>query len=90
MSLFLGASSQRKKEYLNKIAPAAAQKNINNEILSVLAILVPAFGEQQRIATCLTTLDDLITAHSAKLSALKTHKKGLMQQLFPSSNEVEA
>jgi len=50
----------------------------------------PSFAEQQRIATCLTSLDDLITAHSAKLSSLKTHKKGLMQQLFPSPDEVEA
>jgi len=33
---------------------------------------------------------DLITSQSAKLSALKTHKKGLMQQLFPSPEEVEA
>jgi len=45
--------------------------------------------EQHRIATCLTSLDDLITAQSAKLSALKTHKRGLMQQLFPSPEEVE-
>jgi len=52
--------------------------------------LFPSFEEQKRIATCLTTLDDLITAHSAKLSALKTHKRGLMQQLFPSPEEVEA
>jgi len=33
---------------------------------------------------------DLINAQSAKLSALKTHKKGLMQQLFPFPEEVEA
>jgi len=45
--------------------------------------------EQQRIAACLTTLDDLITAQSAKLSDLKTHQKGLMQQLFPSENLEE-
>ena len=50
----------------------------------------PTVPEQKRIATCLTTLDDLITAQSAKLSALKTHKKGLMQQLFPSPEEAEA
>jgi type I restriction enzyme S subunit len=43
--------------------------------------------EQQRIADCLTGLDDLITAESTKLSALKTHKKGLMQQLFPTPAE---
>jgi len=29
-------------------------------------------------------------AQAAKIDALKTHKKGLMQQLFPSPEEVEA
>ena len=42
------------------------------------------------IADCLTSLDDLIAAQTQKLDALKTHKKGLMQQLFPSPEEVEA
>jgi len=46
--------------------------------------------EQQRIASCLTSLDTLITAETQKLEALKTHKKGLMQQLFPSPEEVAA
>ena len=46
--------------------------------------------EQQRIASCLSSLDALITAETQKLEALKTHKKGLMQQLFPSPEEVEA
>jgi type I restriction enzyme, S subunit len=41
--------------------------------------------EQQRIADCLTSLDDLISSQTQKLEALKTHKKGLMQQLFPFS-----
>src|SRR6476661_7725466 len=39
--------------------------------------------EQQKIACCLSSLDDLITAHSQKLEVLKQHKKGLMQNLFP-------
>lgn len=52
-------------------------------------IRFPRLPEQQRIADCLTTLDDLIAAHTQKLVALKTHKKGLMQQLFPSPGEVE-
>jgi type I restriction enzyme, S subunit len=38
----------------------------------------------------LSALDDLIAAQTQKLEALKTHKKGLMQQLFPSTEEVEA
>ena len=50
----------------------------------------PTVKEQQRIATCLSSLDALITAATQQLEALKTHKKGLMQQLFPSPEEVEA
>ena len=47
----------------------------------------PEPAEQQRIADCLSSLDALIAAESEKLDALKTHKKGLMQQLFPSPEE---
>jgi type I restriction enzyme S subunit len=50
----------------------------------------PKSGEQQRIADCLTSLDDLITAETRKLDTLKTHKKGLMQQLFPQVGEDDA
>ncbi|MEB8487718.1 MULTISPECIES: restriction endonuclease subunit S [Acidithiobacillus] len=46
--------------------------------------------EQQRIASCLISLDALITSETQKLEALKTHKNGLMQQLFPSPEAVEA
>jgi type I restriction enzyme S subunit len=35
-------------------------------------------------------VDELIAAQARKLDSLKTHKKGLMQQLFPSPEEVEA
>lgn len=40
-------------------------------------------AEQQKIASCLSELDALIASESAKEEALKNHKKGLMQQLFP-------
>ncbi|MDA1055002.1 MAG: restriction endonuclease subunit S [Planctomycetota bacterium] len=53
-------------------------------------IVLPEVPEQQRIATSLSSLDALITAETQKLEALKTHKKGLMQQLFPSPEEIEA
>ena len=42
------------------------------------------------IAGCFTGVDDLIAAQTQKLATLKTHKKGLMQQLFPSAQAVEA
>lgn len=56
-------------------------------------LFIPDTPEQQRIALCLSNLDALITAETQKLDALKTHKKGLMQQLFPvmdAKAEVEA
>ena len=46
--------------------------------------------EQKGIAKCLKYLDDFITAAVQELDMLKTHKKGLMQQLFPSMEAVEA
>lgn len=49
----------------------------------------PAPSEQQRIASCLSSLDALITLETQKLEGLKTHKKGLMQQLFPSPEDVK-
>ena len=39
--------------------------------------------EQKRIADLLYSLDTQITAETTQLAALKTHKQGLMQQLFP-------
>ena len=44
----------------------------------------PKSGEQQKIADCLSSLDDLIAAEGRMLDALRHHKQGLMQQLFPS------
>jgi type I restriction enzyme S subunit len=52
------------------------------DILDMVAPF-PKKDEQQRIADCLSSLDTQITAESNQLAALKTHKQGLMQQLFP-------
>jgi type I restriction enzyme S subunit len=57
---------------------------LDTDELKALKLRLPPPAEQHRIATCLTTLDTLITAETQKYEALKTHKKGLMQQLFPS------
>lgn len=44
-------------------------------------------GEQQKIADCLSSLDELIEATAQKVEALKEHKKGLMQRLFPAEGK---
>ena len=85
---FLESIMRLKKEHLNQIATTGAQKNINNEILGALTVLVPSIDEQSRIEYCLSSLDTLITAQAAKIESLKTYKRGLMQQLFPAPEEV--
>ncbi len=56
--------------------------------ISKLRVPLPSLPEQQKIADCLGSLDDLIRAEEAALEALKKHKKGLMQQLFPAEGET--
>lgn len=48
-----------------------------------LSVKMPKPEEQQKIAECLSALDEHIASESAKIESLKDHKKGLMQQLFP-------
>jgi len=61
---------------------------INSSDLSAIMVEVPEPNEQQKIADFLSSLDGLIAAQSEKLDALKTHKKGLMQRLFPRDGET--
>ena len=62
-------------------------KLMNNVMAEIEIAVPPSFAEQQKIAECLSSVDDLIQAEADQLQALKDHKKGLMQQLFPISNE---
>ena len=64
--------------------------SVRMAMITEMSVMLPKLTEQQRIADCLTSLDDLITAATQELEALKIHKKGLMQQLFPSAEAVEA
>ncbi|TAJ93823.1 MAG: restriction endonuclease subunit S [Gammaproteobacteria bacterium] len=75
---------------LDRIADNSTIPQINNKHIIPFRALVPLPEEQQNIADCLASLDDLITSQTQKLVALKTHKKGLMQQLFPALDEVTA
>lgn len=62
-------------------------KSISYNQAKDIVLLVPDLNEQKQIATCLSTVGNLITAHNHKLEILKSHKKGLMQQLFPTPRE---
>ena len=64
-------------------------KMISYKQFSELRLPVPSAPEQRKIADCLSSLDELIAAQARKVDALKTHKKGLMQQLFPREGETQ-
>ena len=83
--LILSPSSQA---YFSNNAAGSGVQNLNADIIKSLSVLSPTLPEQQKIAACLSSLDDLITAQTQKLAHLKTHKKGLMQQLFPAEGET--
>jgi type I restriction enzyme S subunit len=72
------------------VSKGSTFQEISLEALRNIQLLHPEIDEQNRIASCLSSLDALITAETQKLEALKTHKKGLMQQLFPAQEEAAA
>ena len=78
--------------YMRKVGSTGARHDrmaISNSDFLAMPLSVPNPKEQQKIAHCLSSLDEVIGLESHKLDALKTHKKGLMQQLFPSLDEVQ-
>ena len=77
---------------VGKIADLAGKQTIpivNKSLFSSVELAFPKLPEQQKIADCLSLLDELIAAQARKVDALKTHKKGLMQQLFPHKGETQ-
>ncbi len=86
--LYYFISSESSQSYFQANAAGAAVKNLNAEIIKLLPIYLPKNKkEQQKLASCLSSLDEVIEAHGKKLDTLIEHKKGLMQNLFPKSGE---
>lgn len=81
------------ENYINSVnvedfLTGAAQPKLNRAKLDKIPLILPKnIIEQQKIASCLSSLDELISASVEKLALLKAHKKGLMQQLFPQAGE---
>ncbi|MDB6008024.1 MAG: putative type restriction-modification system restriction subunit [Gammaproteobacteria bacterium] len=91
---FDNAATQRMVEgYLNStdlrdFITGMAQPKLNRGMLESIPVPLPPTGkEQERVADCLTSLDEVIAAQGGKVEALKAHKQGLMQELFPREGE---
>jgi len=74
---------------IDNLATRAGVPTLNRNSVHSYNICLPSIKkEQQKIANCLSSLDSLIEAQNKKVETLKAHKKGLMQQLFPSEGET--
>jgi type I restriction enzyme S subunit len=71
------------RKLVDAIAQGAIRYNLSKGAFLDLKLPVPKPNEQQKIASCLSSLDEVIAAQSQKLELFKEHKKGLMQNLFP-------
>lgn len=77
-------------QYHNQLLPliqGVKVSSISKKALNNTVVVYPSISEQQKIADCLSSLDDLIEATAKKVEALKEHKKGLMQRLFPAEGK---
>ncbi len=85
LSYFLNGPKRRD---IAKVAQGDTVVHLYPSQLKQVLIAFPDSAEQRKIAACLTSLDEWITAEGRKLEALRAHKKGLMQQLFPREGET--
>ena len=73
--------------YIKPLLAGSVRNILSFNSMQEMIIQIPSLEEQHRIASFLTSADELIDAERRKLEALKKYKKGLMQKLFPRDGE---
>lgn len=76
------------RKYIEIGARAHGALSIDTKYLWNMPVAVPKLPEQQKIADCLSSIDELISAEEKKLSLLNEYKKGWMQRLFPAEEKT--
>lgn len=71
-----------------KYNEAGGVPSLSKTAINKINVYIPKISEQQKIAACLSSIDELIDAESEKLKALEKYKKGLMQKLFPTEEKT--
>ncbi|EJB8444880.1 restriction endonuclease subunit S, partial [Vibrio parahaemolyticus] len=81
---FLAYYLKSKSTEFLKFNQGMAIQGFTKDDISNFVLYIPQdLEEQQKVADCLSSMDNLITENVKKLESLKLHKKGLMQKLFP-------
>lgn len=78
---------QNKESIVNSYIQGG-QGNLSGAIINALPITIPSLVEQSKIADCLSSIDSYISSINAKVEQLKSHKKSLMQKLFPQNKKT--
>ncbi|WP_278494490.1 restriction endonuclease subunit S [Eubacterium ramulus] len=66
----------------SQYAQVGALPSYNSSDIGIIKIHIPCPEEQQKIADCLSSLDEVIEKQKATLAAWEELKKGLLQQMF--------
>ena len=70
------------KKEMYKDSGTATINQITTAMLNGCKLFVPSLPEQQKIADCLSSLDEVIEKQKATLATWEELKKGLLQQMF--------
>ena len=87
-SIYLYYVMTNSRNELNSRSSGTTISYLSRQQFEKFEIPIPKPTEQQKIAACLSSLDEVITAESQKLEVLKDHKKGLLQNLLPQAGET--
>ena len=79
---YLAAWLRRRKDYIVTTFLQGGQGNLSGVIVKNLEVAIPSLPEQQRIGSCLSLLDSLITLHQRKLELLRNIKKSMLDKMF--------
>jgi len=79
---FLELAMRTKKQYLNDIAPQAAQKNINIEILKTIKVPLPSLAAQQEIVGEIEAEEALVAANRELFSLFEKKIQGTLARIW--------
>ncbi|EAO7402323.1 restriction endonuclease subunit S, partial [Listeria monocytogenes] len=85
--IFQSTLTERYNNFIQVTSQRSGQPGINAQEYARFALYIPKLKEQQKIGDFFKQLDDTIALHQRKLDTLKQMKKGLLQQMFPKSEE---